>query len=157
MEFYAVKALAALLKPPGLFALLLLAAAVAARRPRVVRGVGVVGAALLLMLSCGRVADGLLDSLSHYPPLDAEQLRTAQAVVILGAGSQRDLTDYDGATVSALALERLRYGARLAREGKLPVLVTDGALAGRRPGAELIGRNPARTGACGRAGWRVAR
>ncbi len=138
MEFYAVKALAALLKPPGLFALLLLAAAVAARRPRVVRGVGIGGAALLLVLSCGRVADALLDSLSRYSPLGVQQLRTAQAVVILGAGSQRGLADYDGATVSALALERLRYGARLARNGNLPVLVTDGALAGRRPGAELM-------------------
>ena len=39
MEFYAVKALAALLKPPGLFAVLLLATALAARRPRLVRGV----------------------------------------------------------------------------------------------------------------------
>jgi uncharacterized SAM-binding protein YcdF (DUF218 family) len=138
MEFYAVKALTALLEPPGLFAMLLLAAAVAARRPRVVRGVGVVGAALLLVLSYGRVADGLLDSLSHYSPLGVQQLRTAQAVVILGAGSQRDLADYGGETVSALGLERLRYGAKLAREGKLPVLVTDGALAGRRPGAELM-------------------
>jgi uncharacterized SAM-binding protein YcdF (DUF218 family) len=138
MEFYAVKALAALLKPPGLFAMLLLVVAVAARRPRVVRGVGVVGAASLLVLSCGRVADGLLDSLGRYSPLDVQQLRTAQAVIILGAGSQRDLADYDGETVSALGLERLRYGAKLAREGKLPVLVTDGALAGRRPGAELM-------------------
>ncbi|HEX2797596.1 MAG TPA: hypothetical protein VHN38_10960, partial [Immundisolibacter sp.] len=63
MEFYAVKALAALLKPPGLFALLLLAAAVAARRPRLVRGVGVVGAALLLVLSfvaLVALANGLL-------------------------------------------------------------------------------------------------
>lgn len=138
MEFYAVKALAALLKPPGLFAVLLLACAVAAARARparVLSGIGLAGAALLLALSSGRVADVLLDSLSHYPPLNAQALDTAQAIVILGAGAQYDLQDYGGGTVSPLALERLRYGARLARQSGLPVLVTDGALAGRTAGA----------------------
>lgn len=156
MEFYAVKVLAALLKPPGLFAVLLLAVAVAARRPRVVRGVGVVGAALLLVLSCGRVADALLDSLSRYSPLGVQQLRTVQAVVILGAGSQRDLADYDGATVSALALERLRYGARLARKASCRYWLPTGhwPAAGRGPSSWP---KPCSTGACGRAGWRVAR
>jgi len=61
-----------------------------------------------------------------------------QAIVILGSGAQRDLADYGGGTVSPLALERLRYGARLARASDLPVLVTDGALNGRRPGAEFM-------------------
>jgi uncharacterized SAM-binding protein YcdF (DUF218 family) len=139
MEFAAVKALAALLKPPGLFALLLIAGvALVRRRPRLARGIGLGAAALLLALSCGRVATGLLDSLSRYPPLDPTALRGAQAIVILGAGAQRDLADYDGGTVSALALERLRYGAQLARESGVPVLVTDGAAARVTPGAEYM-------------------
>jgi uncharacterized SAM-binding protein YcdF (DUF218 family) len=139
MEFYAVKALAALLKPPGLFAVLMLATALAARRrPRLARGLGLGGAALILVLSSGRVSDALLDSLSRYPPVDAQQMSEVQAIVILGSGAQRDLADYGGDTVSSLALERVRYGARLARDSDLPVLVTDGALNGRRPGAELM-------------------
>lgn len=139
MEFYAVKALAALLKPPGFFAMLMLATALSARRqPRLARGLGLGGAALILVLSSGRVSDALLDSLSRYPPADAQQMSEVQAIVILGGGAQRDLADYGGGTVSPLALERLRYGARLARESHLPVLVTDGALGGQRPGAEFM-------------------
>jgi uncharacterized SAM-binding protein YcdF (DUF218 family) len=139
MELAAVKVLAALLQPPGLFALLLIAVALVARcRPRLARGVGLGGAALLLALSCDRVANALLDSLSRYPPLDPKALHGAQAIVILGAGAQRDLADYGGGTVSALALERLRYGAELARESGLPVLVTDGAAPGFTSGAEYM-------------------
>lgn len=139
MEFYVVKVLAALLKPPGLFAVLMLATALAARcRPQLARGLGLGGAALILVLSSGRVSDALLDSLSRYPPIDAQQMSEVQAIVILGGGAQRDLADYGGGTVTPLALERLRYGARLASESDLPVLVTDGALNGRRPGAELM-------------------
>lgn len=139
MEFYVVKVLAALLKPPGLFAVLMLATALAARRrPRLARGLGLGGAALILVLSSGRVSDALLDSLSRYPPVDAQQMSEVQAIVILGSGAQRDLADYGGGTVSPLALERLRHGARLARASDLPVLVTDSALNGRRPGAELM-------------------
>ncbi len=139
MEFYAVKALAALLKPPGLFAVLMLATALAARRrPRLACGLGLGGAALILVLSSGRVSDALLDSLGRYPPVDGRHLGDAQAIVILGGGAQRGLVDYDGGTVTPLALERLRYGARLARDSQLPVLVTDGALHGRRPGAEFM-------------------
>lgn len=139
MEFYAVKVLAALVKPPGLFAVLMLATALTARRrPGLARGLGLVGAALVLVLSSGRVSDALLDSLSHYPPVDAGQMRDLQAIVILGGGAQRDLADYGGGTVTSLALERLRYGAHLARESDLPVLVTDGALDGHRPGAQYM-------------------
>ena len=139
MEFLAVKALAALLKPPGLFAVLMLATVLAARRrPRLARGLGFCGAVLVLTLSCGPVGDALLDSLNRYPPLDVAQAREAQAIVILGGGAQRDLADYGGGTVTGLALERLRYGARLALESELPVLVTDGALNGRRAGAQYM-------------------
>lgn len=139
MEFYAVKVLAALIKPPGLFAVLMLATALAARlRPRLARGLGLGGAALVLVLSCGPVSDALLDSLSRYPPVDAQQMSQVQAIVILGSGAQRDLADYGGGTVSPLALERLRYGARLARDSGLPVLVTDGTLNGQRPGAQFM-------------------
>ncbi|WP_448505722.1 YdcF family protein [Immundisolibacter sp.] len=139
MEFYAVKALAALLKPPGLFAVLMAATALAARRrPRLARGLGLGSAALILLLSSGPVSDVLLDSLSRYPPVEPRQMSAVQAIVILGSGTQRDLADYGGGTVSPLALERLRYGARLARDSRLPVLVTDGALNGHRPGAQFM-------------------
>ncbi len=50
-----------------------------------------------------------------------------QAIVILGGGRYTDAPEYGGGdTVSVHTLERLRYGARLARQTGLPVLVSGG-------------------------------
>lgn len=136
MEFYAVKALAALLKPPGLFGVLLAVAAVVVRqRPGLARALCILCAATGLTLSSGGVANALLDSLSRYPPASVADVQSAQAIVILGGGVHRDIADYGGGTVSSIALERLRYGAGLATQSGLPVLVTEGASAARVPGA----------------------
>ncbi len=139
MEFYIVKTLAALLKPPGVFVVLMLLAALAARRrARLASALCLMTALLMLALSSGWVADTALDSLGSYPPVDRAALGDVQAIVILGGGAQRNLADYSGGTVTPLALERVRYGAHLARSTGLPVLVTDGALNGQRPAAEYM-------------------
>jgi uncharacterized SAM-binding protein YcdF (DUF218 family) len=53
-----------------------------------------------------------------------------QAIVILSAGYKSEVQEYpDHETVDFASLERLRYGARLAKEKNLPVLVTGGKLA----------------------------
>jgi uncharacterized SAM-binding protein YcdF (DUF218 family) len=57
--------------------------------------------------------------------------------VILGGGSYF-APEYGGDTVGIATLERLRYGARLARESRLPLLVTGGAPTGGRPEGELM-------------------
>jgi uncharacterized SAM-binding protein YcdF (DUF218 family) len=51
----------------------------------------------------------------------------AQAIVILSAGFVRYAPEYGGATVDQLTLQRLRYGAHLARRPDLPVLVSGGS------------------------------
>jgi uncharacterized SAM-binding protein YcdF (DUF218 family) len=136
MEFYAVKALSALIEPPGLFAVLMLLCALGVRRhPRLAQWLGMLGAALVVLLSTTPVSHALLDSLSHYPPATPPALQRAQAIVILGGGTQYGVRAGGGGTVTPMALERLRYGARLARQTRLPVLVTEGAPAGREPGA----------------------
>lgn len=61
-----------------------------------------------------------------------------QAIVILGAGTVDNLVDHDGQTVSALALERLRAGAQLARASALPVLVSGGVVWHGTPEAVLM-------------------
>ena len=55
-----------------------------------------------------------------------EQLKSAQAIVILAGGLRADAAEYGGDTLGQLTLERVRYGARLARQSGLPVLVTGG-------------------------------
>ncbi len=139
MEFLAVKALASLVTPPGLFAMLALGAALSVRRwPDLARRLCLACAGLILLLSSGPVSQALLDSLNRYPTIDPVTIKSAQAIVVLGAGAQRGLADYGGGTVTSLALERLRYGARLARDSGLPVLVTDGGPDGQSPGAQYM-------------------
>lgn len=139
MEYYAVKTLAAFVEPPGIFVVLLAAAALLIRRrPGLTRALCVLSIGGLWLLSSGIVASRLLDSLNRYPPATPAALLDAQAIVILGAGAQHNLLDYGGGTVKSLALERLRYGALLARQTRLPVLVTDGGPATEVPGATYM-------------------
>jgi len=61
----------------------------------------------------------------HYPALDLQSAGGAQAVVILGGGGQRGYApEYGGPAADPELLERLSYGAYVARKTELPVLVT---------------------------------
>jgi uncharacterized SAM-binding protein YcdF (DUF218 family) len=58
---------------------------------------------------------------------DKPNLEDAQAIVILGGGRRLFAPEYSlGETVSSGTLERLRYGAMVARESHLPILVSGG-------------------------------
>lgn len=92
----------------------------------------------LLLLSLPVVGNALIAPLEGQTPITAAQLQRVQAIVILGAGSYYAAPEYGGDTVSQYTLERLRYGARLARESRLPLLVTGGAPFGGRAEAESM-------------------
>jgi len=92
----------------------------------------------LLVLSLPLVGNALLARLEVYPPISPTQLEQAQAIVILGGGSYYGAPEYGGDTVSPATLERLRYAARLARDSRLPLLVTGGAPHGGRTEAESM-------------------
>ena len=107
------------------------------------RGLGIacilLAQGLLGMLSLPVVAGVLIHSLERYPAIEAAELKQAQAIVILGGGSYYAAPEYDGEdTVAGSALERVRYGARLARQSGLPVLVTGGVVYGGRPEAQSM-------------------
>lgn len=128
MEWLVTNLVAACLLPP-LNLLLVAAGGLWVARRRRAPGLGLAWAALagLLLLSMPLISDRLLARLQSYPALDASRAGPAQAVVILGGGKYRHAPEYGGEdTVSSITLERLRYGARLARELRLPVLVTGG-------------------------------
>jgi uncharacterized SAM-binding protein YcdF (DUF218 family) len=80
---------------------------------------------LLLALSLPVVAGALARSLEP-PPVNLADLKHAQAIVILAGGNNRGSPEWGGETVKTFTLQRLRYGARLARETGLPIYVTGG-------------------------------
>jgi len=135
-----LKKLVAILVLPPLSPLLLvgLGLLVATRRRRTGLALAWAGLILALVLATPASVGWLLRDLEATPPLDLAAARDAQAIVILGAGKRRNAPEYGGETVNRLSLERLRYGARLARETGLPLLVTGGAPTGDVPEAELM-------------------
>ena len=127
-----------LLLPPG-NGLALLCVAGVFRRRRWAFGLAVFGAALLAAQCVAPVADRLIGSLeSQNAPL-AKGQPDAGAIVILGSGLATDAAEYGGDTASDRTLIRTRYGAVLARQYGLPVLVTGGRpLKARRSEAEVM-------------------
>ncbi len=133
----------ALLMPPGGLILLLLLAFFLVR--------GVLGRMFLFLalvtltlMSLPVVAVKLMEGLETYPALDPQRpsVGDAQAILILGAGSNDGAPEYGGDTVDAVGLVRLRYGARLHRVTGLPVYVTGGSPV---PDGPLVGRLMAKT------------
>lgn len=92
----------------------------------------------LLLLSLPVVGNALMAPLENQPPITPAQLQRVQAIVILGGGSYYAAPEYGGDTVSNYTLERLRYGARLARQFRLPLLVAGSAPFGGRAEAESM-------------------
>lgn len=85
------------------------------------------GAGILLLwaFSTPIVGDVLIRAVERYPALDLSRPLQAQAIVILGGGVRLGAPEYGGhAAPSATTLQRLVYGARVARATGLPVLVS---------------------------------
>ena len=87
----------------------------------------------LWLLSCNAVAIGLGARLLRQPPaLDPQtvaatlQNRQIQAIVVLGSGILPGAPEYGQAQPTADAAARLRYGAWLAREARLPLAFAGG-------------------------------
>jgi uncharacterized SAM-binding protein YcdF (DUF218 family) len=115
-----------LLPPLNLLVLSIAGTLLLRRRPRLGRGLIALSLALLYVLSTPFCAERLLGMLErHAGPAKLE--RKAGAIVVLGGGTYYDAPEYGGDTVSILALERLRYGARLYRKTGKPLLVTGGS------------------------------
>lgn len=141
--FLLKKILASLILPPaGPLLLVLLGLWLMRSKSRRWQGAGLWLATLsvlvLLVLSLPVVGNALMAPLETHPPITTAQLQRAQAIVILGGGTYYAAPEYGGDTVSYYTLERLRYGARLARASRLPLLVTGGAPFGGRPEAEAM-------------------
>jgi len=114
-----------ILPPSGPLLLAIAGFALLRRRPRLGRALLGVALASLWLLSLPIVADALTRTLDRYPPLDLTRPVDAQAIVILGGGGQRAYApEYGGPAADPVLLEKLAYGAFVARRTGLPLLVT---------------------------------
>lgn len=97
------------------------------RAPRAGLALMLLGMAVLLVLSTRIGARWVIRPLeAQYPALSSPG--NAQAIVILGAGRVDQAPEYGGSDDStAIGMKRLQYGAYLARQTGLPILVTGGS------------------------------
>ena len=100
------------------------------RLPRLGKGLLIFSLAGLWLLSTPIVAGKFLDSLMPSPVVLTG--KEADAIVILGGGRIKNSVEYGGDTTKTFTLERVRYGALLARKLRKPILVTGGAPGGER-------------------------
>ena len=124
-----LKKLASALVLPPMSPLLLLAAGLLLMRRRLRLGQALAWSGVVVLMLCSLpVTSQLLSQLLRTPSgLGSERAAAAQAIVVLAGGRQR-APEYGGETVSALSLERVRYAAKLARERRLPLLVSGGTV-----------------------------
>lgn len=118
------------LPPTGPLLLAALGLALVVLRRRRLGGLVVcaTGLAALWVLATPIAADSLVRWAERYPALDPAQVGDAQAIVILAGGVRVDAPEYGTSAPGATSLERLVYGARLARQTHLPVLISGSRL-----------------------------
>jgi uncharacterized SAM-binding protein YcdF (DUF218 family) len=114
------------LPPGGLLILALLGLLLAGRRRKTGATLIAVGLCGLWLLATPIVADSLTRATERFPALDLTKPVNAQAIVILGGGGLRsNAVEYGGGPTPEMELlERLSYGAFVARKTSLPVLVS---------------------------------
>ena len=133
------KLLAGLVLPPaGPLGCAVLGLALSRWYPRVGKTLAWLGVCSVVAFSLPVVSTWLVVATGGEGTLDVSRPVAAQAVVILGGGVRHGAPEYGGATLGQLTLERVRYGAYVARKTKLPVMVTGGAPSGGEPEAELM-------------------
>ncbi len=141
MEVWIVYTLKDLLLPPtSLLLLMLFGLILSMRRRRTGLVVAAASLLALVLLSTPVLAKYLAATQERYPAAEVKQLlaKKAQAIVVLGGGIRSSAQEYHGATVNGRTLERLCYAARLARQTKLPLLVSGGNVFGGRQPSEAV-------------------
>lgn len=126
--------LPSLIGPPGGFILLiLLGLLLLAVRKKT--GITFISSGVILLYVCSMpvTANWLINLIESPSTIGTEELATprAEAIVILGGGRREHAPEFtlptqEGDTISSATLERIRYGAWLAKRMQLPILVTGG-------------------------------
>lgn len=113
--------------PAGPLLLLILAGLITRWHRRLAWALTGLAVASLWVLSCQATAHGLNQwLLKTHPPLQAEQLKQAQAIVVLGGGVNPYAPEYGQARLSHEAHLRLLYGIHLHQQSQLPLVFAGG-------------------------------
>ena len=114
-----------ILPPAGPLIVAIAGSLLIGRRRRLGGALLTAGLASLWLCATPVVADALSRLAERYPALDLNRAAGAQAIVILG-GAQARLAapEYGGPAAGLELLERVSYGAFVARRTSLPVLVS---------------------------------
>jgi uncharacterized SAM-binding protein YcdF (DUF218 family) len=127
MSLDIIQIIKALLIPPNSPMLLILLGLLIHNRKA---GRWLTGTGLLLLWLCTipLISNPLIRSLEQIPALSDEQIKStsAEAIIVLGSGRNRDAPEYHGDTISHAGLTRLRYAAKLHRMTGLPVIPVGG-------------------------------
>ena len=133
MEVIIGKLVATLIKPPGLIlAMMLLGVILRLRFYRTGQSFIFGGVFLLVAFSMPVVSGMMARIYEDIPALNVSTVKKsgASAIVILAGGRNSNAPEYHGDTISKYTLERVRYGAYLQRQTKLPILITGGRVFG---------------------------
>lgn len=133
----------AIVLPPGIFFLLLLVAFYLRRaRPRLAASCFAAGLGGLWLMSLPVVVETAARGIETVPPLPLGEWATlaqrADAIVILGSGRERNDPSWGADIPTGVALERMRYAARLSKASGLPILTTGGLHYGEPPSEAAI-------------------
>lgn len=137
---YIIKQLA--FPPSSLLILLLLSFVLRKRWPKVALTSFILGVAGLYIMSLPITVEYAARALETEMPLTQAQWpslnQQADAIVILGGGREVNDPAWQGDQPALMAMQRLRYGARLAKATNLPVLVSGGLHFGQPPSEAQI-------------------
>jgi uncharacterized SAM-binding protein YcdF (DUF218 family) len=126
-----------ILPPAGPLILAVLGLLLVSRRRKLGVALVVIGVGSLWLCATPVVADVLTRFAERYPSLDPSKPVNAQAVVIIGGGGVRTAPEYGGPAIEGPLLERLNYGAFVARRAGLPIAVSGTAEEARAMSAVL--------------------
>ncbi|MHB0774259.1 YdcF family protein [Halomonas sp. WWR20] len=97
------------------------------RMPWLSGGLIALGVVSLILLATPVISHALRHGLENYPSPTAQRLDEAEAIVILGGGRDYASPEFGwGDAPNNASWRRLAYGAKLARDTKLPILVSGG-------------------------------
>lgn len=135
--------LKSLLLPPGIFFVLFLLAFYLRRsRPKLAVGCFTVALGGLWLMSLPVVVETAARSIEQIAPLSRSEWATlaqrADAIVVLGSGRERNDPSWGTDIPTGVALERMRYAARLAKASGLPIVTTGGLHYGEPPSEAAI-------------------